>query len=305
MITTIKFGGYQPERSVHTRAVRILGAALERQLGREVAFDFEPAVTTKGKQASDLLPMTAGGELDMCYFAASYVAARVPALGLFDLPFEVTARDRVWAKLDGPLGQRIAADVAEKTEFRVLAYWDNGFAHLTSRVGPIRRPADCQGQKLRTMDSAVHQRIFAALGFLPMHIDVRNLPAAVADGTVDAQTNSLTNVVNFALHKTHRHVSLTGHFHGIVLLLANGGVYEGWPALVRTAVDAAVREATMAQRSFAADEDGACIAQLVADGVSVVTADEVDREAMRAALADVVARDAAALDPGLVAAWRA
>ncbi len=304
MSTTIRFGGYQPERSVHTRAVRLLGAALERQLGSEVAFTFEPAVTSQGRQASDLLPMTAGGELDMCYFAASYLAERVPALGLFDLPFEVTSRERVWEKLDGPLGVRIAGEVAAKTEFKLLGYWDNGFAHLTSRVGPIRRPADCAGQKLRTMDSAVHQRIFAGLGFKPLHIDVKGLAAAVADGTVDAQTNSLTNVINFALHKTHRFVSLTGHFHGIVLLLANRKVYEGWSAPVRAAVDVGVREATMAQRRFAADEDGACIAQLVADGVTVVAAGEINRGAMRAALAQIVARDAEALDPALVAAWR-
>lgn len=305
MTTTVRFGGYQPERSVHTRAVRLLAAALERRFGSDVTFAFEPAITATGRQASDLLAVTAGGELDMCYFAASYLAARVPALGLFDLPFEVTSRERVWHKLDGPLGTHIAAEVAARTEFEVLGYWDNGFAHLTSRVGPIRRPADCLGQKLRTMDSAVHQRIFAGLGFQPMHIDVKGLPAAVEDGTVDAQTNSLTNVVNFALHKTHRYVSLTGHFHGIVLLLANRAALERWPAPVRLALVDAAREATAAQRRLAADEDATCIAALEADGVTVVPAGEIDRDAMRAALADIVARDAAALDPTLVAQWRA
>lgn len=305
MTVAIKAAGYQPERSVHTRAMRVLGAGLERRLGTDVAFDFTPAITALGKGASDLLPMTASGALDMCYFAASYLAASAPSLALFDLPFETDSRDRVWAKLDGAVGRKIADDVAARTPYRVLGYWDNGFAHLTSRVGPIRRPADCTGQKLRTMDSAVHQRIFSGLGFAPVFIDVAKLPAAVADGTVDAQTNSLTNVINFSLHKTHRYVSLTGHFHGIVLLLANRARYDAWAPRVREALAEAVSEATQAQRRFAAEEDEVCIAALEKDGVTVVKAAEIDRPAMRAAVAEIVARDASAIDPDLLAMWRA
>lgn len=305
MTTTIKFGGYQPERSVHTRAVRILGEELKKRIGSQAELMFEPQITTRGKQAADLLTMTASGELDLCYFAASYLAEKVPALGLFDLPFEVTSREKVWHKLDGGLGAKIANEVAHRTEYKVLAYWDNGFAHLTSRVGPIRRPGDCTGQKLRTMDSAVHQRIFAGLGFEPRHIDVKALPAAVADGTIDAQTNSLTNVVNFQIHKTHRFVSLTGHFHGIILLLANRKAYNAWPGPVRHALLEAVQEATAAQRRFAAEEDAECIKAFEADGVTVVPASEVDRDAMRAAVAEIVAKDAATIDPSLLAAWRA
>ncbi len=304
MSTTIKFGGYQPERSVHTRAVRILGEELKKQVGSQAEFLFEPQITASGKQAADLLSMTASGELDLCYFAASYLAAQVPALGLFDLPFEVTSREKVWHKLDGGLGAKIANEVAHKTEYKVLAYWDNGFAHLTSRIGPIRKAEDCAGQKLRTMDSAVHQRIFKGLGFEPRHIDVKALPAAVADGTIDAQTNSLTNVVNFQIHKTHRYVSLTGHFHGIILLLANRKAYNSWPAPVRHALLEAVQEATTAQRRLAAEEDAECIKAFEADGVSVVPASEIDRQGMRAAVAHIVAEDAATIDPSLLAAWR-
>ena len=304
MSTTIKFGGYQPERSVHTRAVRILSEALKRQLGDQAELQFEPQITAKGKQAADLLTMTASGELDMCYFAASYLAEKVPALGLFDLPFEVTSREKVWQKLDGGLGAKIANEVAHKTEYKVLAYWDNGFAHLTSRVGPIRNARDCVGQKLRTMDSAVHQRIFKGLGFEPRHIDVKALPAAVTDGTIDAQTNSLTNVVNFQIHKTHRYVSLTGHFHGIVLLLANRKAYNAWPAPVRHALLEAIQEATTAQRQLAAEEDIECVKAFEADGVTVVPASEIDRDGMRMAVADIVAADTASIDPALLAAWR-
>lgn len=304
MSTTIRAAGYQPERSVHTRAMRIIEELLAKRLGAQAGFRFEPAIMSTGRAVSDLLPMTAGGELDLCYFAASYLAKRVPALGLFDLPFEVSSRDKVWQKLDGAVGARIAAEVARQTEYKVLAYWDNGFSHITSRVGPIRKPADCAGQKIRTMDSPVHQRIFAGLGFEPRFIDVKLLGAAVADGTVDAQSNSLTNVVNFSLHKTHRYVSLTAHFHSIVLLIANRKAYEAWPSPVRQALLEAVQIATAAQRRLAAEEDAACVAVFKSDGVTVVEEREIDRASLKAAVAGVVAEDAARIDPELVKAWR-
>ncbi len=303
MTTEIRFGGYQPERSVHTRAAR----ALEQQLVGEpdVAFSLEPNVTARGKAAADILDMVATGELTMAYFASSYLAARVPALGLFDLPLETESRDAVWARLDGPLGSRIAAEVAARTPYVVLGYWDNGFHHLTNGVRPIQTPADCRGLKLRTMDSAVHQRIFGALGFDPRFIDVKELPAAVADRTIDAQTNSLTNVVNFSLHKTHRHVSLTAHFHGLALLIANRAAVDAWPEDVRKTVTAAVGEATAAQRRFAADEDRECIALLEADGVAIVPSDAIDRAAFRQTLAPTIAELTTAIDRDLVDAWRA
>ena len=40
-----------------------------------------------------------------------------------------------------------------------------GFRHITNRTRPIRAPRDCTGLRIRTLDSALHQEIFHALGY--------------------------------------------------------------------------------------------------------------------------------------------
>lgn len=305
MTTLLRFGGYQPERSVHTKAVRALGEALRARLGDGMAFDFTAQITETGRQAADLLSLTESGELDMCYFASSYLAARVPALGVLDLPFEGADRATIWRRLDGEAGRLIKMAVATSTGYELLGFWDNGVRHISNGVRAIRTPADCAGLSIRTLDNDFHKAIFAALGFVPRHIDVKDLGEAVRSRAIDAQENPLTNLVNFDLHKTHRHVSLTGQFFGIALLLANRAGLARWPAAQRAALDEAIVLATQTQRTLAAAEDDACLKLLRDDGVAVVMSDAIDLAAFRAAVAGVVAREASRIDPALIAAWRA
>ena len=303
-MSTMRMGGYQPERSVHTRGARALAAGLERRLGAAHTIDFMPDIAATGRPASDLLALTETGHLDLCYFASSYLAGRVPELSILDLPFEGGVREQVWGKLDGAVGNRLKEAVAARTGYALLGFWDNGIRHVSNAVRPICTPVDCAGLGIRTLDNTFHQAIFSALGFKPRFIDVKDLSAAVVSGAIDAQENPLTNIVNFDIHKTHRHITLLGQFFGIALLLANRAAVESWPADVRNAVEEAAAEATSAQRRFAAEEDRQCMALLEADGVRFVTADEIDLPAFKAAVAPVVARETAQLPADLIALGR-
>jgi TRAP-type C4-dicarboxylate transport system substrate-binding protein len=286
----VRFGGYQPPASVHSRAAAALGRALAARLGDAVRFEVDGDVVAAGRPASDLLALVERGELTMCYFSTSYLARRVPELDLLDLPFVLDRRERAYALLDGGLGSLLAERVAAATGFRVLGYWDNGFRHITNRVRPIRTPADCRGLRIRTLVSDLHQAVFARLGFEPVALDVKDFLAAVRAGTVDAQDNSLTNVYNFEIYRHHRYLTLTGHFFAVAFLLCHAASHRGWPEEVRRAVDEAAREATAAQRAMAAAEDGEVLAKLEPAGTDVVRLTDAARAAFADAVAPVVAQ---------------
>jgi len=129
--------------------------------------------------------------------------------------------------------------------------------------------------------------VLAALGFTPLVIDVKDLVRAVDTHEVDAQENPLTNTVHFGLHKTHKHLTLTSHFYGVALLLANRAWFEALAPAVQSAVLAASAEATAAQRQLAIAEDALCLEQLGREGVAVVTAEDIDFAAFRAAVAGI------------------
>lgn len=299
---SLRFGGYQTEASVHTRAMRQLIAELGRRLGDAAEIAFTANIADHGGKAADVLTMVAGGELDVCYFQSSYLdTVRVPSLRVLDLPFLVTGRERIYAKLDGAFGARLAAEIARETPYRVLAYWDNGFRHISNGRRPIRTPADCAGLTMRTTTSSLHQEVFAAFGFVPMAVDPAELRQAVATGRVDAQENPLTNLVQFGLHPYHRHVSLTAHFFGCAPLLVNRARYDALAQDVREALQDAVATATEAQRAFAEAEDARCTDILMRAQAMIVPPEEIDIAAFKRAAAPIIAREAAHIGRDVVA----
>ncbi len=297
----IRFGGYQGPNSVHTRGGLAFGDCLKQELGDAVSFEFDDNIVERGQKASDLLSMVETGELDGCYFSSSYLAGRVPELGVFDQHFVVPDRTRAYAILDGALGKQLAHCVAEKTGYCVLDFWDNGFRHISSRDTMIVSPADCQQLKIRTLANEDHKDLFRTLGFEPLAIDVRDLPGAVRDGTVDAQENPLTNIYNFKLHETHRHISLTGHLLGVALALFNRHNVEAWPPHIREGVMRAMRAATLRQRQLADEDDAICTERLRAEGVNVRTLSAAERAAFVAATAPQIEKLRSKFDPALVA----
>ena len=300
MATQIRFGGYQSAASVHTRASAVFARALEDRLGDAVAVEVTANVGELGHKAADLLQLVESGAFDLCYFSSSYLAARVPALGVLDLPFAIDDRERLHAALDGALGTRLKAAVATATGYRALVFWDNGIRHLSNRARPIRTPADCLGLRLRTQHNAFHQAVFRALGFEPVAIDPSELPAAVQSGRIDAQENPLTNLVNFGIYRHHPHVTLSAHLFGVAPVLVNRQRYDAWPETVRAGVEAALIETTTAQHGFAKEDDVDCLARLAEAGNQVLELSAAGRAAFAAAVAPVVDAGRAKLPPDLL-----
>lgn len=250
-----RLGGYQKPASIHTRACLLFGEVLQREAGNAVRFEFVPDVLSLGHKSGELPGMVERGELSACYISSLRYAKWVPELALFDLPFLFPDRAAAYRVLDGRLGQSLRDKVARQSPFHLLAYWDNGFRHFSNKVRPIRRPADCRGIRIRIQMSELQAKSLRLLGMEPILEDIKIFVEQIGGDRFDAQDNPLTNIVNFDIHKHHRHITLSGHVYGVACLMANRAQYESWPAAVQRAVGIAAAEATVLQRQLAAAED--------------------------------------------------
>lgn len=299
---TVHLAGYQGGASILSAALRTLAQGLQAS-GFSLPVELEADVTARGETASALFASIEHGQRQIGYMASGYLSARVPALGVLDLPFSVDDRAAALAALDGAAGALLREAVARATGLHVLAFWDNGFRHVSNAVRPIRGPADCAGLVIRTLDNADYRALFDALGFRAVTTDVRELVQAVETGAVQAQENPLTNLIGFGLWRHHRHVSLTGHLFGVLLLVCPRAWHEGLGPAQRAALAEAVAEATTAQRRQAAEQDTAALAELQAHGVQVLGAQQIDGAALRAAAEPLAARQRSRLPAELLAAY--
>jgi TRAP-type transport system periplasmic protein len=299
----LRIGGYQGPNSVLTAGLDHFAGELGTSAGSAFRIDMVNDVTAQGMSAQALFDGIESGEFDIGYMNASYLTGRVPELAVLDLPFSQSDRYAAYAALDGKAGQMLTGAIETGTDYRVLGFWDNGFRHLTNRLRPVRGPEDCKGIVVRTLNNTIYQETMAAMGLEPVVTDVKELREAVASGRVDAQENPLTNAVVFEFFRHHPHVSLTGHFFGIVLFLANDGWFRSLPSHLADAVRQAAAAATADQRRLAAQQDVDALEVLRGKGLSVVMQDELDRDSFREACRGIVEKELAKLDPELAAAY--
>ena len=291
----ISCSGYHPEGTVYTRGLRIFEAEFNKASER-AALDVIPNITARGHKAAELLGMVARGEIDLCYFNTSYLVEEVPSLRVFDLPFVVSDRNRIFEKCDGLMGRLLAEELERLKPYSVLNFWDNGFRHISNWKRPITKVADCAGLKFRTVDSALHQDIFRALGFEPRHIDVRDLPEAVENKSVDAQENPLTNTLNLGVYRTQVYQSLTHHFFGPMVFIANRERFDALPNSVQDDLRNALGVATRVQRALAIEADVESYQKLKEAGCHFVGPDELDMVGFRSAVQTIYQREIALVD---------
>jgi TRAP-type transport system periplasmic protein len=145
----VRLGGYAPADSTHGLALDRIAAELRSALGHGVDVSIDYNILDRGQPIQDLLGEVEAGEMTLCFFSSSYLADRVPELGIVDLPYVFESLDHAHAALDGPFGTALSDLTRQATALEPLGYWDNGFRHISNRSRVVRTPDDCRGFRIR------------------------------------------------------------------------------------------------------------------------------------------------------------
>ncbi|HET9024929.1 MAG TPA: DctP family TRAP transporter solute-binding subunit, partial [Burkholderiaceae bacterium] len=168
-----------------------------------------------------------------------------------------------------------------------LAYWDNGFKIMTANK-PMKVPTDCKGLKIRIQSSQVLAAQMKALGALPQTMAFSEVYQAMQTGVVDGGENTPSNVFTQKMHEVQKHITLTDHGYIGYAVITNKKFWDGLPADVRTALEAAMAEATKYANLIAKQENDDALARIKSSGKSAVyTPTKEERAAWKKALVPV------------------
>ena len=245
--------GYPPTRAWE----RFAEIVAQRSGGR---LRVETQIPFQGTELEALMQVRAG-ELDLvsvtCYVASSLL----PLAQIFDLPFLFADAASAHRVLDGPLGASVLGAFGAYG-LTGMAFFENGFRHLTNSVRPIATPEDCKGMRIRIQDSVVYLALMHALQASPKVIPFDRVYESLRAGDVDAQENPLANIVGTRMYDVQKYLTLTAHAYNTQIVLGNSAALEALPPEDRAIVEAALREVTPYHRAIAAEDERRALAAL-------------------------------------------
>ena len=280
----IRMGGYGPPTTGFSRSLKFIGDGLMKQFGDRVDIKYLWNVMDFGYKAEEIVWLVESGVLSLGYQSSSYLTDRMPELGFVDLPFLFATTDQARNAMDGALGRRLAKAIEDRSDFRILGWFENGFRHISNRVRPIRTPADLNGIRIRVLPSQIQARTFELLGATPLIMDLTDAIRMIKAGEIDAQENPLTNTVTYGVHKFHRFHTISNHFYISRPIFLHRPTYESWPDDLKATMQQLVSGAVAFQRDLHEKEEQEAEQAIKAEGCEIVTLDAEQHRAFVAAV---------------------
>ena len=209
------------------------------------------------------------GTLDFVDTSTGPVGNFVPEIKIVDIPFLFRDYDHARRYLDSANGDALLAKFPAKG-LVALVWTENGFRHMTNNKRPIIKPEDASGLKMRTMENKVHMDGYRTFGIRPTPMAFPEVFGALQQGVVDGQENPIPVILAAKLSQVQKYLSLTGHVYSPSLILSSPRFMNKLSEADKKVFYAAAKVANVAQRKKVNDDEAAGIAQLEADGMSVV-----------------------------------
>ena len=232
---------------------------------------------------AEMAEMCSMGNLDMTINAVGVVSNYEPKIAIFELPFLFSDYESVDRVLDSDFGISVL-DSLPKRGLHPLAYWENGFRHVTNNVRAIVTPADLKGLKLRTPENPMTLAIFSALGARPSPLAFSELYLALSQGSFDGQENPIANIHASKFYEVQKYLSLTNHKYEALVFLVSEKVWNSMPADIQKIISDGAKKYAIVHRSMVRANEGDQIEDLKAKGMNVNTPDLVPFQAATASV---------------------
>ncbi|MDK2822020.1 MAG: TRAP-type transport system periplasmic protein [Clostridia bacterium] len=224
------------------------------------------------------------GTVDISISGSAAVTGFVPRLQVFDLPFLFRDAEHAYKVLDGPIGDEVLKDFEAKGIVG-LAFWENGFRHLTNSKRPVKIPEDVKGMKIRVMEIPIHVQFWKLLGTDPTPMAWTEVYTALQQHTVDGQENPIQTIYTQKIYEVQKYLSLTGHVYAPAVVMISKKTYEGLSSDLQKVLTEAAKETATYERNYIKDLETKALKELPKLGMEVEM--NPDKEAFKAAVQPV------------------
>ena len=272
-----------PDHFYNVGARKFTDLIKERTNGRIEIKNYPAGQLGKGER--EITEAVQQGAVDLLITSTGPLGGFSPSINVLDFPFLFRDFNHVDLVMDGGSGRKLLDDF-EKAEIKALAFWENGFRHLTNNKRPIRKVEDGKGLKIRTMENKVHLAAWKAAGYNPTPMAWGEVFTALQQGVIDGQENPIAIIASNKLWDAgQKNFSFTAHVYSPAPLLMSRKKFNAMPKEDQELFLKTALEVAKFQRKLNRDAEENSMKEMASKGVTVVR--DVDRESFKKAMAPV------------------
>lgn len=260
-------------------ATKLAELVKERTNGRITITAYNDSQLAKGER--EMIEGLQQGTIDIYVGSTGPVGNFSPSMLIVDVPFLFRDNAHVDKVLDGPIGQQLLADL-DKSGLKGLAFWENGFRHLTNSKSAVKTPDDAKGLKIRTMENKAHMTAFKTAGLNPTPMAFSELYSALQQKVLDGQENPVAVFYSAKLNEVQKYFSLTGHVYSPALVVVSAKKWQQMPKADQDILLKAAQEVAQYERKLNRDQEEAKLKEMEGKGLVVVR--DVDKAAWQKAM---------------------
>lgn len=186
-VTVIKLGhGLDVNHPVH-QAMTFMAERVAEKSGGMLRLEIYPSQQLGSER--QLLELLQLGSLGMTKVASAVLEGFAPSFKVLSLPYLFRDEAHRFKVLEGEIGRELLLG-GEQYWLRGLTYFDAGSRSFYTKDRPINTPADLEGLKIRTLESATQVQMVNTLGGSATPISWGELYTALQQGVVDGAENN-------------------------------------------------------------------------------------------------------------------
>lgn len=199
--------GLDPTHPVH-KAMIYMGKVLKERSEGKMELEIYPSGQLGSEQQSvELLQI---GSLAITKVSVGTLEAFSKNYQVLALPYIFRSKEHSFNVLDGEIGDRLLESTT-KYNIKGLCFYDAGARSFYTGKGPINKPEDLNGLKVRVMNSPTAVNTIKALGGSPTPISWGELFTSLQSGVVDVAENNPASLYTSHHYEACKYYSIDEH----------------------------------------------------------------------------------------------
>ena len=262
---TIKFAFQNPKDHPQAQGAQKFADLVAAKSGGKIQVKLFPGGTLGG----DLQTVSAlqGGTVEMTVLNAGILSAQTKEFGIYDFPFLFANEKEADAIVDGPIGQKMHAALADRGIVG-LSYWELGFRNMTTKE-PLNSPAQAKGMKLRTFPNEMMRWSLESMGFTIQIMPLPEVFLAIQQGAVQGQENPIDTIFSNKFYEVAPNITLTNHVYSPIPLAVSEKTWQKLSPADQKAITEAAKIAGKFSREMIAGNDDNQLKEMSAKGAKV------------------------------------